>query len=103
MHFCLLWWATAIDHLAGIIFEGEVPDMLVRILLEAKILGPKAVVEDVDLPSAYISAYSCKFPSYPDYCKTWNLQSNFLVCLQGQKVHMTTVTAPAARRAIDIE
>ena len=60
-------------------------------------------VNDVDLPSGHISAYPCKLPSCPDYSKTWNLQSNFLVHLQGQKAHMTTVTVPAVQRAIGIE
>jgi hypothetical protein len=60
-------------------------------------------VDDADLPSGHIWAYPCKLPSCPDYGKTWNLRSNFLVHLQEREAHMIIATAPAARRVIGIE
>ncbi|KAL8725762.1 MAG: hypothetical protein Q9166_007162 [cf. Caloplaca sp. 2 TL-2023] len=59
-------------------------------------------VDDADLPSGHIWAYPCKLPSCPDYGKSWNLRSNFLVHLQEREAHGTIAT-PAARRAIEIE
>jgi len=59
-------------------------------------------VDDADLPSGHIWAYPCMLPSCPDYGKSWNLRSNFLVYLQEREAHITTATTPAARRAIEI-
>ena len=60
-------------------------------------------VDDADLPSGHVWAYPCKFPSCPDYGKSWRLRSNFLDHLQEREAHGTIVTTPAARRAIEIE
>ena len=58
-------------------------------------------VDDADLPVGYIWAYPCKLPSCPDYGKSWNLRSNFLLHLQEREAHGTTT--PAARCAIEID
>ena len=58
---------------------------------------------DADLPSGHIWAYLCKLPSCPDYGKSWNLRSNFLVYLQEREAHGTVATTTGARRAIEIE
>lgn len=39
-------------------------------------------VDDADPPSGHAWAYRCKLPSCPDYGKSWNLRSNFLLHLQ---------------------
>jgi hypothetical protein len=58
---------------------------------------------DADLPSGPAWAYLCKLPSCPDYGKSWNLRSNFLLHLQKREAHGTLATTPAARRAIEID
>ena len=60
-------------------------------------------VDDADLPSGHIWAYPCKLPSCPDYGKSWNLRSNFLLHLQEREAHGTSATTPTARRAIEID
>jgi hypothetical protein len=42
-------------------------------------------------------------PSRPDYGTSWNLRSHFLLHLQEREAHGTSVTTPAARRAIEID
>ena len=59
--------------------------------------------DDADLPSGHIWAYPCKLPSCPDYVKSWNLRSNFLVHLHEREAHGAVATTPAACRAIEIE
>ena len=60
-------------------------------------------VDDAYLPVGHIWAYPCKLPSCPDYGKSWQLRSNFLLHLQEQDAHRTLLTTPAARRAIEID
>lgn len=60
-------------------------------------------VDDAELRAEHIWAYPCKLSSCPDYGKSWNLRSNFLLHLQEREAHGTTATTPAARRAIEIE
>ena len=38
--------------------------------------------DDADLPPGHILANPCKLPSRPDYGKSWNLPSNFLIHVQ---------------------
>jgi hypothetical protein len=57
----------------------------------------------VDRPPEHVWAYPCKLPSYPDYGKSWLLQSNFLLRLQEQDSHRRTVIRPAARCTIEEE
>lgn len=60
-------------------------------------------VDDAYLPFGRIWAYPCKLPSCPDYGKSWNLRSNFLLHLQEREAHGASATTPAARRAIEID
>jgi hypothetical protein len=60
-------------------------------------------VDDTYLPVGHVWAYPCKLPSCPDYGKSWQLRSNFLLHLQEQDVHRILPTTPAARRAIEID
>jgi len=60
-------------------------------------------VDDAALPFGHVWAYPCMLPSCPDYGKSWNLRSNFLLHLQEREAHMATAATPAARRAIEIE
>ncbi|KAF2188513.1 hypothetical protein K469DRAFT_703083 [Zopfia rhizophila CBS 207.26] len=60
-------------------------------------------VDDAYLPFGHIWAYPYKLPSCPDYGKSWNLRSNFLLHLQERKAHGTSATTPATRRAIEID
>jgi hypothetical protein len=60
-------------------------------------------VDDADLPSGHTWAYPCKLPSCPDYGKSWELRSNFLLHLRGREAHEASATTPAARRAIEID
>ncbi|KAH7403104.1 hypothetical protein BKA64DRAFT_668346 [Cadophora sp. MPI-SDFR-AT-0126] len=49
------------------------------------------------------SEFDDELPSCPDYGKSWQLRSNFLLHLQEQDAHRTLSTTPAARRAIEID
>lgn len=60
-------------------------------------------IDDSYLPFGYIWAYLCKLPLCPDYGKSWNLRSNFLLHLQEREAHGTSATTPAARRVIEID
>lgn len=60
-------------------------------------------VDDAYLPVGHIWAYPCKLPSCPDYGKSWQLRSNFLLHLQEQDAHRILPTTPAARRAMEID
>jgi hypothetical protein len=60
-------------------------------------------VDDADLPARHTWAYPCKLPSCPDYGKSWQLRSHFLLHLQEREAHGTSATTPAARRAIEID
>lgn len=58
-------------------------------------------VDDAELPVGQKWAYPCKLPSCPDYGKSWQLRSNFLLHLQESGAH-GSATTPATRRAIEI-
>jgi hypothetical protein len=60
-------------------------------------------VDDAELPHGTVWAYPCKYPLCPDYGKSWQLRSNFLLHLQEQNAHATTATTVAVRRAIEKE
>jgi hypothetical protein len=60
-------------------------------------------VDDAYLPIGHVWAYPCKFPSCPDYGKSWLLRSNFLLHLHEQDAHRISLTTPAGRRAIEID
>ncbi|KAH6646519.1 hypothetical protein BKA67DRAFT_579887 [Truncatella angustata] len=59
-------------------------------------------VDDALLPPGRMWAYPCKLASCPDYGKSWQLRSNFLLHLQEREAHIGATT-PTARRAVEIE
>lgn len=60
-------------------------------------------LDDANLPFGHIWAYPCKLPSCPDYGKSWNLRSNFLLHLHEREAHRTISKTPAERRAVELE
>ena len=60
-------------------------------------------IDDADLPPGYIWAYPCKLSSCPDYGKSWQLRSNFMLHLMEQEAHEPFAKTPAARRATELD
>lgn len=59
------------------------------------------MTDDAYLPIGQIWAYPCKLSSCPDFGKSWQLRSNFLLHLQEEEAHRILVITPAKRRTIE--